>query len=71
MNTEEITTFTLSGLSCQSCQKLVTKLLMKLDGVREVVVDLQTGKTMIMANRTIPALEAEHVLENTAYHIER
>lgn len=71
MNTDETTTVTLSGLTCHACQKLVTKYLKNIHGVKDVIVDLETGKTSIMADRVIPVLEVEHVLQNTTYQIER
>lgn len=71
MNTDETTTVKLSGLTCSSCQKLVTKYLKNIHGVKDVIVDLETGKTSIIADRVIPILEVEHALENTPYQIEK
>ncbi len=71
MNTDEITTVKLSGLTCHSCQKLVTIYLKNIHGVKDVIVDLETGKTSIIADRTIPIPEVEHALQNTAYQVER
>ena len=71
MNTDKITVVKLSGLTCHACQKLVAKSLKKIDGVKDVIVELETGKTTILADRIIPVIEVEHALEYTAYQVER
>lgn len=71
MNTDEVTVVKLSGLTCQACQKLVAKTLMKIDGVKDVIVELETGKTTILADHIIPVIEVEHALKYTAYQVER
>jgi len=71
MNTDQTTTVRLSGLTCHACQKLVTKYLKSIHGVKDVIVDLETGMTTITANRAIPIPEIELALQNTAYQIER
>lgn len=61
----------LSGLTCHACQKLVEKFLKRIEGVKTVIVDLDSGKTSIIANRVIAIREIEQALANTAYQIER
>ncbi len=68
---DETTTITLSGLTCHACQKLVTTYLKNIHGVKDVVVDLETGQTSIVADRVIPIPEVELALQNTAYQIEK
>jgi copper chaperone CopZ len=58
----------LSGLTCTACQKLITKRIMKINGVNEVKVALN-GKTEIDAQRNISQKEIMKVLEGTEYKI--
>ena len=58
----------LSGLTCGACQKLITKRIMKIDGVESVNVELN-GKTDIAAKRNILNDEIKKVLEGTQYQI--
>jgi copper chaperone CopZ len=58
----------LSGLTCPACQKLITKKIMKIAGVKEVHVELN-GKTEIGAERNISQEEITKVLEGTEYKI--
>lgn len=61
-------TIKISGLTCSACQKLISKRLMKIDGVESVSVEL-TGKTDIKAKRTINDIEIKKMLEGTLYQI--
>lgn len=58
----------LSGLTCGACQKLITKRIMKIDGVESVNVELN-GKTDIAAKRNILNDEIKKVLEGTQYQV--
>ena len=53
MNTDATTTVKLSGLTCHACQKLVTTYLKNIHGVKDAIVDLETGMTTITASRAI------------------
>lgn len=58
----------LSGLTCSACQKLITKRIMKIEGIKEVNVELN-GKTEIDAQRNISQEEIMKALEGTEYKI--
>lgn len=58
----------LTGLTCGACQKLITKRIMKIKGIKDVKVELN-GKTEINAERNIPNEEIMKVLEGTEYKI--
>lgn len=58
----------LTGLTCGACQKLITKRIMKIEGVNQVKVELN-GKTEIDAQRNIAQEEIAKVLEGTEYKI--
>lgn len=58
----------LTGLTCGACQKLITKRIMKIDGVKTVSVEFN-GDTNITADRTIGKDEIIKVLNGTQYKI--
>lgn len=66
--TKNMQTIQLSGLTCSACQKLITKRIMKIAGVKKVNVQLN-GKTEIDAERNIPNEEIIKALEDTNYKI--
>jgi Cu+-exporting ATPase len=54
----------LGGMSCRNCAEHVTKALLRVDGVSEAVVDLDTGRAHVVHNGTplahlISAVEEE------------
>lgn len=57
---------TLTGLTCEACQKLLSKRIGRIDGVESVNVQLN-GKTEIVAKRNITESEINNVLEGTKY----
>jgi copper chaperone CopZ len=61
-------TIKLTGLTCGACQKLITKRIMKIEGVNQVRVELN-GKTEIEAERNIEKSEIQKVLEGTQYKV--
>jgi len=64
-----MTTFHITGLTCPSCQKLITKRILTIPDVVEVTVEL-TGKTTITAPREILKSEVDSVLTGTHYAVE-
>lgn len=60
---------TLQGMSCGACQKVVTKLLSKIDGVTGVEVNVEAGTAAIAATRTIATEEVVQALAGTHYTI--
>lgn len=61
--------FTLSGLTCSSCEKIVGKRLSKIDGVQEVSVSALNGMASVISTRPIMAGEVSKALEDTHYHV--
>ncbi|MBU3978505.1 heavy-metal-associated domain-containing protein [Patescibacteria group bacterium] len=61
-------TLKISGLTCGACQKIITKRIMKIKGVKEVKVELN-GRTEIDAERNISKEEIMKVLEDTEFKI--
>ena len=60
--------FQLSGLTCESCVKLIKRKLGKLNGVQKVILDL-SGKTEIVASQPILKETVSAVLAGTDYQI--
>ena len=61
----QTTNIQLSGLTCGSCEKVISKRLQKIEGVQEVQVSSQNGETLITAARHNKADEVTFVLEGT------
>lgn len=63
------TNLKISGMSCEACQKLVEKRLMKIPGVNRVAIELKSGLAEILANRRIDSREIMEALKGTEYKI--
>ncbi|MFA6160601.1 MAG: heavy metal-associated domain-containing protein [Patescibacteria group bacterium] len=61
--------FTISGLHCDSCLKLVPMLLGEITGVTDVQISGLDGKVKIAADHQISADEVTKSLEGTDYKI--
>lgn len=58
------TTLTTTGMHCQSCVKLVKMSVGELDGVSEVDVDLESGRTTVVHDEDVSAHDiAEKIIE--------
>lgn len=64
----QLTSIKLSGLTCEACQKLITKRIMKISGVSSVTVE-PNGDTQIESDRTIDFSEVKSILEGTQYKV--
>lgn len=56
------TTFRITNINCEACVNLSTEVLKELPGVEKVDIDIQTGKTLVEANRSIPFEEIKTAL---------
>ncbi len=65
----QITKLQLSGLTCDACEKVISKRLQKIEGVQEVHVTAQNGVTSITASRSISKDEVVRALEGTHYKV--
>ncbi len=59
----------LGGLTCIACKKVAEKRIATINGVKSVVVDLNSGETVIKADRDILKEEIENVLADTDYQV--
>jgi copper chaperone CopZ len=63
------TTFTLTGLHCESCKKISEKRVKKISGVTEVITNLETSELTISGDRAITKQEVVNALEGTDYQV--
>ena len=62
-------TINVKGMTCPHCVKHVTKALSGMDGVTDVVVDLDAGTASFKASRDIPHAELAAVLDDAGYEL--
>ena len=62
-------TINVKGMSCPHCVKHVTKALSGMDGVTDVVVDLDAGTASFKTSRDIPHTELAAVLDDAGYEL--
>lgn len=62
-------TFTISGLHCESCLKLVPMLLKEIQGVKEVQISGLDGNVVLEADKTIRKEDVAQALEGTDYQV--
>lgn len=60
-------TLKLKGLTCGACKQLSERKIKRIVGVQSVNVDLKTGNTEIISERSISALEVQSALKGTDY----
>lgn len=63
------TTITVSGMTCGHCVKSVTEELMKLTGVTEVNVDLETGKVEISSAAPLDQAAVAGAIDEAGYEL--
>ena len=62
-------TINVKGMTCPHCVKHVTKALSGMDGVTDVVVDLDAGTASFKTSRDIPHTELAAVLDDAGYEL--
>lgn len=63
------TVFSLSGMTCASCEKIVSKRLKIIPGVGEVIAVADSGHVTISGERKIGSEEISQALTNTHYSL--
>lgn len=61
--------FKLTGLTCESCIKVVSNLFKKIPGVCGVSIDLASGDTVVSSEVELDLKTIEKILEGTHYSI--
>ena len=62
-------TVQLENLSCQNCVKHVTQHFLSMEGVSDVVVDLEQQTAEIIADRSLSAEDYQAALRKTIYKV--
>lgn len=62
-------TFQITGMTCDACQKVVQKKLSKVADVTAVAVDKSSGVANLSAKRNITLEEVKTALEGTHYSL--
>ena len=62
-------TINVKGMTCPHCVKHVTKALSGMEGVSDVVVNLESGTAKFSASREIPNTEIAAVLDDAGYEL--
>jgi len=59
----------ITGMSCEHCVKRVKEALSKLEGVKEVYVELASGRGYIVSEKEIPLSIIKEALEKEGYGV--
>lgn len=68
-NMVQTSKFQLSGLTCGACEKVISKRLQAIGGVKEVHVSAENGAASIIASRPISTDEVTEALQGTHYAV--
>ena len=61
----------IEGMHCQHCAKKVEESLSKIKGVKKVLVDVETGKTIILSKTEVDNSAIKTAVENLGYSIKQ
>lgn len=64
-----ISTFSIAGMTCDACQKVVSKKLGKITDVNDVSVNKNSGIAEVTAQRSISSAEVRSALAGTHYSL--
>ena len=62
-------TYTVTGMTCGHCISSVTEEVSQIDGVRDVQVDLPTGKVTVTSDRDLPEEEVRTAVTEAGYQL--
>jgi len=62
-------TIFIKGMTCGHCQKRVEKALLEINGVENVVVDLDKGKAELRISREVGDSEFRFAIEDAGYEV--
>lgn len=63
------TTYTVKGMTCQHCVASVTEEVGEIAGVRNVEVDLETGRVTVASDEPIPAERIAAAVTEAGYEL--
>jgi len=59
--------YTVEGMVCQHCAKSVTEAITSLDGVRDVAVDVQSGRVSVHSDQALDESRLAKALDDIGY----
>ncbi|HEY8373177.1 MAG TPA: copper ion binding protein [Pseudonocardiaceae bacterium] len=62
-------TYTVQGMTCGHCVSAVREEIGKLDGVREVDVNLETGKVRVLSDGPLPTDRVREAVDEAGYEL--
>ena len=62
-------TYTVTGMTCDHCVQAVTEEVGKIDGVRDVAVDLSTGKVTISSDEQPSIADIRAAVDEAGYDL--
>jgi copper chaperone len=62
-------TISVVGMTCQHCVNSVTEELTKLEGIKKVIVDLESGEVDIIADREIMQNDISSAIKEAGYEL--
>lgn len=65
----QITSISISGMTCTACEKMISKKLQKIEGVQEIAVSSKKGNAIITSSRLITTDEVAFALDGTHYQV--
>ena len=64
-------TYTVTGMTCSHCVNSVSTEIGKLDGVRDVQVDLSTGKVTVTSDQLLTDAAIDAAIDEAGYQVAR
>jgi copper chaperone len=61
------TTFQVTGMTCDHCQRAVTEQISRIPGVRAVTVDLATGSVTVTAAHPVDRADIAHAVDEAGH----
>jgi copper chaperone len=61
------TTFQVTGMSCDHCQRAVTEEITRIPGVQGIAVDLPTGSVTVTATQPVDRAEVARAVSEAGY----
>ncbi len=59
----------IQGMSCQHCVMAVTKALNKIEGLKDVKVDLEKGEASFENSRRVPSAKIQQAIEEAGFKV--
>ena len=70
-NKKMTTTITVEGMHCQHCADHVKDALKKIDGVKNVKVDIQTKQVEIISTKQLDLTCVENIINQLGYELKK